>query len=191
MKKIDFGVGAFSDVESRIGGGALIDGVVEWPVWSETGRPLTLVASLRAGDIFGPAVTGYISIFSYYDKNDYFLDSIVYHGDSSELNLIRSGSTRVVIHPQGGLCFSEITIPPVKIDFSSVDCMGRQGSGWGGSPGLLQEERLDLRNFDFLLQLYSADFPEPFGDVFGCPDAVGYVFISHDFSTGLFFVQAT
>ena len=42
-----------------------------------------------------------ISVFTTYNTKDYFLDSIVYHGDMEELKNIKNDFTKVILHSVG------------------------------------------------------------------------------------------
>ena len=47
-----------------------------------------------------------------------------------------------------------------------------------------------LEEYEFVMQLYSSDFPEPFKDIFYLTDAVGCLLLKKDGSgNGLFFVH--
>lgn len=192
MKKIYFNTPSTSDRESRIGGNALIGGIIEWPTLSENEEPLTLVASIEACSIFNNQPPfKYISIFSYYSADDYFLDRVCYHGDPDELRDILGGTTKVVLHDEGLPINKGYNIPAMKMDVDTNDSGLFQGSGVGATPSMLQNEHLNLSDFEFKMQIYSSDFPKPFDDIFGLSDAIGYLYIKNDLSSGLFFVQTT
>ncbi|WPH17155.1 hypothetical protein [Variovorax paradoxus] len=188
-----------TDLESRIGGRALIGGVATWPI-APNGEPLTLVATL-----FGQFLTEHtsvkmpdnkiVSVFSYYSASDYFLDQICFHGDSDELKTIQSGYTAVIVHGVGQPISQGVFLPARKIDTTPIpehEEATFTGSKIGGTPCYLQQENISVKQ-PFLLQLYSGDYPTPFTDIFGLSDAVGYVFSesSEKFGSGLFFVQTT
>jgi hypothetical protein len=184
----------------RIGGEALIGGIIDWPNNSNS-EPLTLVASVP--NTFITRHTGiklrqdlYTSTFSYYSETEYFLDQITYHGNPDELSCINHGTTRVVQHPLGKNIHAGPIIPPHLIEIGEFtvdneDC----GSRIGGNPCLLQNESLDTHDMKFAIQFRSADFPKIFNDIFGILDALGYLFLKENSQLsaedGLFFVQTT
>jgi hypothetical protein len=189
----------------RIGGAALIGGVLDWPETPE-GKPLTLVASLPSQFLNENAackVPGdhFISVFSYYPQGEYFIDSITYYGAKEELDWLRDGYTRVILHREGSEVYGPVTIPPTTVEIDSEDLDGTvpyQGSKIGGSPDLLQAELLALDGEKFAMQLYGGKFPEPHRGIFGLSDAMGYLFIAHKpaqpglaADAGTFFVQVT
>ncbi|WP_426337473.1 hypothetical protein ACN9MY_13705 [Pseudoduganella sp. R-31] len=186
-------------VEPRIGGPALIGGIVNWPV-SARGNPLILVASLP--NSFISNATGlrlapdlYTSVFSYYSEVDYFLDEITYHGTREELECLRRGGTKVLQHRPGSCVAQSVGIPPHTLELGEFcsddnDC----GSRIGAAPNLLQDEFLGLQDMSFVLQLRSSDFPEKFNGIFGILDALGYLYLRQmcdSPESGLFFIQTT
>ncbi|WBS02563.1 hypothetical protein OU994_30725 [Pseudoduganella sp. SL102] len=183
--------------DPRVGGGALIGGIEDWPV-SPDGAPLMLVASIP--NSFIKKNTGieipenlYTSIFSCYSEKDYFLDLITYHGDADELATIRSGYTKVIQHPPGQEIHQTSFIPPHRIDLGvSVPDEVDSGSRMGGEPLFLQNEELDLGEMEYVLQLMGADFPSKFTGIFALSDAVAYLYLSPgETPNGLFFAQTT
>ena len=189
----------------RIGGTALIGGVTNWPETPE-GKPLTLVMSLPAGFLNDNAACKlpddyFISVFSYYPQGEYFVDSITYHGTKEELDWLRKGYTRVILHKEGSEVSGPVTVPPMAIEIDSEALDGTvpyHGSKIGGDPDLLQAEPLALGEEQFALQLNGGKFPEPHHGIFGLSDAMGYLFIARNpappgqaTNTGTFFVQVT
>jgi hypothetical protein len=196
--------------EARIGGGALIGGVADWPV-SPFGSALVLVASLprefvaaKAGIDLGAGRIA--SVFTTYAKGEYFLDQITYHGDPSELALLRRGTTQVLVHDRGELVHGAVDVPARRID--AGDAAGERSEDWneddipnpdslvGGDAQLLQQEELDVEGLAFALQLYGGDLAEPFRDLFYLADGVGYLYLPKNPTagvdrSGLFFVQVT
>lgn len=189
----------------RIGGGALIGNSHEWPI-APDGTPLTLIASLPA--LFINENTSikipegfFISIFSYYLQDEYFLDVITYHGSPEELKLLQSGFSRVILHKPQEEKFGPITIPAMRIDLaenSSSSDIHFNESKVGGAPNFLQQEQLDLEDQCFVLQIYGGSFPKPYNGIFGLSDAIGYLFITPNkiptvepIDFGTFFVQVT
>lgn len=206
-KKLGIGQSDASDTAARIGGGALIGGVAEWPV-SPFGTALVLVASLPAefvaehtGIDLGPQ--RFASVFTTYAKGQYFLDQITYHGDAAELALLRKGTTQVLVHERGDLVHGAVEVPPHRLVVLPPDAGGSDTADGdlpnpdsliGGEPRLLQLEDLQTDGLTFALQLYGGDLPAPFRDLFYLTDAVGYLYLpatSADDVRGLFFVQVT
>lgn len=185
----------FHDIEdnslkSRIGGSALI-GEMTWPT-APDGSNLVLIASIRV-DFINPEIKNneYISIFSYYSKNEYFLDKICYHGDPSELEEIKSGTTMVIWHENKTVASKSLIVPSKEIKKSKTSYSENWiGSKVDGEVILLQNENLHLENFKYCLQIYSCDFPGEYKDIFGCIGAMGYLYLDWQRKKGLFFVQA-
>lgn len=106
------------------------------------------------------------------------------------------GTTKVIQHQPGKAVQRTPTIPSHMVEIGELalaesDC----GSRIGGNPCMLQNERLANWDMKFAIQLRSADFPGKFTDVFGVPDALGYLFLREcsvpSEEDGLFFVQTT
>jgi len=188
----------------RIGGGALIGAVVDWPA-SPDRVPLTLVMSLPArfvnlhGDCQLPDHQ-FVSVFSDYRNDAYFLDAITYHGSPDKLALLRQGYTRVLMHRRGHEVFGPVTIPAMDMLVQERDAAAvwAGGSRIGGQASLLQAEPLEPLDGRFILQLYAGDFPHPHRDVFGLSNAAGFLFIDPmgigdptSLDIGSFFVQTT
>jgi hypothetical protein len=186
-----------NSVNPRIGGNSFIPSNIEWPK-NKDGNNLTLIASIPC-EFFKEYVNldfhdgSFISVFSTYDENDYFLDLITYHGDDEEMENINSGFTKVLIHEKGSPRNESNCIIPSKIIMPKDDInddIEYTGSKIGGNAGILQKENLKLvDNYVFAFQLYGADFPEGFEGIFELSDAVGYLYLNSD--DGKFFVQAT
>jgi hypothetical protein len=198
-KRLIVGAPSSNHLEPRIGGAALIGGIVDWPLAAD-GSPLVLVASIpnrfisnAAGLRLAPEL--HTSVFSYFSEVDYFLDEITYHGSQEELECLLRGGTKVLQHPPGSGITQSIGIPPHRLELGELisednDC----GSRVGAPPCLLQNETLDLQEMSFALQLRSSDFPGEFKDIFGLPDALGYLYLreeSNALDNGIFFVQTT
>lgn len=193
MKQLMLDAECTDALEPRIGGGALIGGIASWPTTS-AGEPLQLVASLPIDFVCTDTENGiFISIFSFYSSNEYFLDRVTYHGDPSELNFIqKNNNTCVIFHKRGDQVFGDTTIPARKIVVGDEVSSPFQGSGIGSPAGLLQNEDLVMENdLTFSLQLYAGDFPDGWTDIFGLSDALGYLYINPKMREGLFFVQTT
>ncbi|WP_338767683.1 hypothetical protein [Massilia sp. METH4] len=196
-RRLVFIVPSTNPRDARIGGGALIGEICDWPV-APDGSPLLLVASIPGAFIGKHASVElppdiFISVFSYYSQDDYFLDQISYHGDQQELACIESGTTKVIMHARGQEIFQPDSIPAYRMDLSEDPVVDNDcGSYIGCGPSFLQNERLDLAGLQFALQIRSSDFPEKYSDVFGLPDATGYLYLGKSESRpGLFFAQVT
>ncbi|MHC8319080.1 DUF1963 domain-containing protein [Pseudomonas sp. LB3P31] len=174
--------------------------VVAWPL-NPDGDPLTLVASINCSKIKGYTkkssmpTEGVLYIFSTYSKSDYFLENITYSGDPSELESILSGYTLVVLGNGGVFQASPVdSIPEMATELIDKQIEDKDFPVFSmisdlAPNGMIVPEGLIL-DYDFTCQLYSADFSEPFKDIFYLSDAVGYLFLKKDGSgEGLFFVQ--
>lgn len=139
----------------------------------------------------------FISVFSTYNKDRYFLDDIVYFGDDIELNHIKTGYTKVIVKKLSE-CFDDEKISnPVNVDiekyeldsnlFPAFSFISKDiPNGLIGVEGLLDE-------YYFIGQFYSAEIPIKNGEVLGLSDANGYLFLrkklQHEEHDGIFFVQ--
>jgi uncharacterized protein YwqG len=191
-----------ANTQPRIGGEALLPDAIAWP-HNLKSEPLILVASLPSRFLnkeLGYSLPNdtFISIFTTYNKNDYFLDVITYAGTEEELANLRTGYTRVLVHVEGkARNESEYLVPAHRIELSPLDATEEvyyTGSKFAGHPGWLQQQEFPVQELNYVLQLYSSDFPEDFEDIFYLTDAVGYLFLrpqatSEDSEAGLFFVQ--
>jgi uncharacterized protein YwqG len=93
-----------TSTQTRIGGKALLPDTITWPHNPKL-EPLTLVASLPSHFInkesgYSLPANTFVSIFTTYNKSDYFLDVITYAGTEQELANIRAGYTRVLLHAE-------------------------------------------------------------------------------------------
>jgi RHS repeat-associated protein len=193
-----------ANIQPRIGGEALLPDAIAWP-HNPKSEHLVLVASLPSRFLnkelgYSLPDDTFVSIFTTYNKNDYFLDVITYAGTEEELTNLRAGYTRVLVHVEGNARNeSEYLVPAHHIELSPLDATEEAhytGSKFAGHPGLLQQEEFPVPELTYVLQLYSSDFPEDFEDIFYLTDAVGYLFLKpqatpEDSEAGLFFVQAT
>lgn len=182
----------------RLGGGALIGGVSDWP-HGPTGRPLVLAASLpaaflaeHAGIAIGPGRIA--SVFTIYAPGTYFLDEITYHGDPAELALLRRGTTQVLVHAAGTLVRGALELPAHGIQTQADS--GDARSFIGGAPQWLQNEDLALDGLAFAAQIDGGNLPAPLRDLFYLADGVGYLFLPEHAAegidrSGLFFAQVT
>ena len=89
----------------RIGGYSLLPNDIKWPR-NPNKEKLTFILNIPADflnfrfsfDFLSGMV---ISVFTTYNTKDYFLDSIVYHGDMEELKNIKNDFTKVILHSVG------------------------------------------------------------------------------------------
>jgi len=208
----------FNDVDNesnlaRLGGYSFLPENIDWPL-NPDGDKLTLILCLPT-DFLNETLhvnlpkEQVLSVFTTYKKDDYFLDSITFHGDQEELNNIKKGYTKVLLHKAGIIRNeSDFLIPAQKFilgedmdfDFEEVDEEDLDdieiycGSLIGDKPSLLQVEDMGLDDYQFCLQIYSGDFPEGFHDVFSLSDSVGYLFLNINVEqnhAGVFFTQCT
>ena len=122
-----------------------------------------------------------IYVFSYYDKEDYFLDYI------TEIDDAFQGYTRVIIGDKNQFKFNLDKFYPIN-PIENLDEM----SFLGGQPEYLQQESDDfLEKYIFIGQILGMDLPEEVNEIFYLTENIGYIFINRDLSGGLFFVQTT
>ena len=122
-----------------------------------------------------------IYVFSYYDKEDYFLDYI------TEIDDAIQGYTRVIVGDKNQFKFSLDKFYPIN-PIENLDEM----SFLGGQPKYLQQESDDfLAKYIFIGQILGMDLPEEVNEIFYLTENIGYIFINRDLSGGLFFVQTT
>lgn len=122
-----------------------------------------------------------IYVFSYYDKEDYFLDYI------TEIDDAIKGYTRVIIGDKNQFKFNLDKFYPIN-PIENLDEM----SFLGGQPEYLQQESDDfLEKYIFIGQILGMDLPEEVNEIFYLTENIGYIFINRDLSDGLFFVQTT
>ena len=122
-----------------------------------------------------------IYVFSYYDKEDYFLDYI------TEIDDAIQGYTRVIIGDKNQFKFNLDKFYPIN-PIENLDEM----SFLGGQPEYLQQESYDfLAKYIFIGQILGMDLPEEVNEIFYLTENIGYIFINRDLSGGLFFVQTT
>lgn len=209
----------FRDVENesnapRLGGYSFLPENMDWPL-NPDGDKLTLVLSLptdflnKTRDVNLPK-EHVLSVFTTYRREDYFLDVITFHGDNEELQNIKKGYTRVLLHEAGNIRNeSEFLIPAQEfilgdelnldleeeVDGEDLDDIEIYcGSLIGNTPALLQIENLGLDDYQFCLQIYGGDFPEEFRDIFSLSDSTGYLFVNKNVDqndAGVFFTQCT
>ena len=122
-----------------------------------------------------------IYVFSYYDKEDYFLDYI------TEIDDAIQGYTKVIIGDKNQFKFNLDKFYPIH-PIENLDEM----SFLGGQPEYLQQESDDfLEKYIFIGQILGMDLPEEVNEIFYLTENIGYIFINRDLSSGLFFVQTT
>ena len=122
-----------------------------------------------------------IYVFSYYDKEDYFLDYI------TEIDDAIQGYTKVIIGDKHQFKFNLDKFYPIN-PIENLDEM----SFLGGQPEYLQQEGDDfLEKYIFIGQILGMDLPEKVNEIFYLTENIGYIFINRDLSGGLFFVQTT
>lgn len=122
-----------------------------------------------------------IYVFSYYDKEDYFLDYI------TEIDDAIQGYTRVIVGDKNQFKFNLDKFYPIN-PIENLDEM----SFLGGQPEYLQKESYDfLEKYIFIGQILGMDLPEEVNEIFYLTENIGYIFINRDLSGGLFFVQTT
>ena len=122
-----------------------------------------------------------IYVFSYYDKEDYFLDYI------TEIDDVIQGYTKVIIGDKNQFKFNLDKFYPIN-PIENLDEM----SFLGGQPEYLQQESYDfLEKYIFIGQILGMDLPEKVNEIFYLTENIGYIFINRDLSGGLFFVQTT
>ena len=122
-----------------------------------------------------------IYVFSYYDKEDYFLDYI------TEIDDAIQGYTKVIIGDKNQFKFNLDNFYPIN-PIENLDEM----SFLGGQAQYLQQESDDfLEKYIFIGQILGMDLPEEVNEIFYLTENIGYIFINRDLSGGLFFVQTT
>ena len=122
-----------------------------------------------------------IYVFSYYDKEDYFLDYI------TEIDDAIQGYTKVIIGDKNQFKFNLDKFYPIN-PIENLDEM----SFLGGQPEYFQQESDDfLEKYIFIGQILGMDLPEEVNEIFYLTENIGYIFINRDLSDGLFFVQTT
>ena len=122
-----------------------------------------------------------IYVFSYYDKEDYFLDYI------TEIDDAIQGYTRVIVGDKNQFKFNLDKFYPIN-PIENLDEM----SFLGGQPEYLQQENDDfLEKYIFIGQILGMDLPEEVNEIFYLTENIGYIFINRNLSGGLFFVQTT
>jgi len=140
--------------------------------------------------------SGFIHVFSTYDKEDYFLDFLTFDeveqkkGIASYTYVVHVGQIGAIRSPGLSIPLQYAKFEPstVKDDEISVASLVSSGAPCGAViPKVLES------NFSFFCQIYSSDFPAPFQDALYMTDAVGYLLVNkqmgNDVADGCFFVQ--
>lgn len=185
----------------RVGGMSLLPADMEWPV-NPNGEKLVMILNIPTNflnDNWGYQYPNdkIISVFTTYNLDDYFLDSIVYHGNGEELDHIKNGFTKVILHDVGNpRNDADYLIPARELMIGEKTDSANEcgGSLFGGDPVFLQNENLEVDAYQFCMQIYGADFPEEFQDIFYLNDSVGYLFLNKqadENDVGLFFTQCS
>lgn len=179
----------------------------DWPK-NPDGEDLYNVVNLDSNIINGnigyevlPTDT-YISVFTTYSEEEYFLDDVTYFGGSDELESIKSGYTKVIVsltkdHTEKEKRKNDVineskmaSLIPYELKDEDIPAFSFFSSqvpvGVSGLNDLLNE-------YYFVCQLYSGDIPICNGELFGLTDANGYLLIRkelrNDGYDGLFFIQ--
>jgi uncharacterized protein YwqG len=193
--KLTFSDEKIIDGTAYIGGKTFLPDNIEWPK-NPKGENLVFIISIPTNYLnkyFDKKFieNKIISVFTTYNKKDYFLDLITYDGDDEELKNIRNGYTKVLIHDINNSARNEsvIEIPKKTFELELFDEKEYAGSKISGEPYFLQKETLKLENYEYILQIYGNDFPEDYNDIFYLNDSIGYLFIKEQ--NGIFFTQCT
>ncbi|MNJ44094.1 hypothetical protein D3C77_391300 [compost metagenome] len=139
---------------------------------------------------------GVIHVFSSYDKDGYFLDSLTFDEVQKQKGV--AAYTCVVHSKQEELMKSPVEAIPLQFaDFmedsleESEVCVSSLVSTVAPLGAMIPQDLTS--EYEFFCQVYSSDFPAPFQDVLYLTDAVGYLLISKEFggekADGCFFVQ--
>ncbi|MEK4527346.1 DUF1963 domain-containing protein [Paenibacillus sp. BGI2013] len=180
--------------------------ISDWPLNPE-GQPLLHLFSINCNtlsqQVHIPSLPQdkYISVFSTYSASEYFLDQVTYTGDELEWNEnIVAGCTYVSVssHPLTSVC----PVPPIPLSGVHLIEMELDDHEFPAFSFFSPTVTNCVKGIDHLLeehqlvcQIYSGDFPEPYRDILGLPDANGYLFLrsgpasAHAPFDGIFFVQ--
>ncbi|WP_095093789.1 DUF1963 domain-containing protein [Pseudomonas sp. Irchel 3A5] len=171
-----------------------------WPM-NPDGEALVLIATIdcaalrRVHDYNSIPQEGMLYVFSTYSSSDYFLDNVTYSGDASEFESISSGYTLVVVESSD----SEIISPGDRVPKTNTAFCDKEVQDdefpvfsmlTNTPPNGIALPSEVLEEYEFVMQLYSSDFPDPYKDIFYLTDAVGCLLLKRDGSgTGFFFVH--
>ncbi|BDR57627.1 DUF1963 domain-containing protein [Xylocopilactobacillus apicola] len=200
VHKFDFNGTKQENCGIKFGGGAFLQG--EWPK-NPAGKDLSLLFTIdtdklnsKVSDLNLPS-NKFISVFSTYDENDYFLDDVSFSGDPLELEDIE-GYTKVTISDQSSIqnnsnAFDSKDVNLVETEISDDDfpafslISDQIPNGLSGSEIFNDEYR-------FICQVYSMDLPPYDGSALYLSDAIGYLFLKKNIvdnnDAGFFFVQS-
>lgn len=198
MEYVEFNNSVQSDSSvPRIGGKSFISREL-WPK-DEEGNFMTLILSLPS-DLVSKRLNQklrpdtFISVFSTYSQNkdDYFLDKVIFNTDDKEEFEIIKNNTKVIFHKKEiPLNLSRYEIPAYEIKHSSGKDME---TFFNVEPKFIQDE-IFFDNATFFMQFYSGNFPEKYKNILYISDAIGYLFINNylelDTSAGIYFGQST
>ncbi|QPN47868.1 DUF1963 domain-containing protein [Priestia aryabhattai] len=140
---------------------------------------------------------GFLHVFSTYDKDDYFLDSLTFDEIEQKKGV---ASYTCVIHTEQMVAVKStgLSIPLQYANFEASVIQDEELSvaslvSTEVPAGAVIPKALES-SFNFFCQVYSSDFPVPFQDALYMTDAVGYLFINKQLgdnvADGCFFVQA-
>lgn len=139
---------------------------------------------------------GYLHVFSTYDPDEYFIDSITVDevqqnkGIASYTYVVHTNATHSIKSPRPSIPlrfarFEECVIDDGELSVASLFALAAPAGA--RIPAVLAD------SYNFLCQVYSSDFPPPFQDALYMTDGVGYLLINKHFgngkSDGCFFVQ--
>ncbi|MBP0953985.1 DUF1963 domain-containing protein [Pseudomonas sp. 20GA0080] len=173
-----------------------------WPL-NPDGEKLVLVATIDCKSLAASVnyrcvpKNGFIYVFSTYSKSDYFLENITYSGDPSELDSILEGYTAVVL--SSAECSTEKSGAVESIPRVGTSLVDKEVSDDEFPVFSMLSDKVPngtnlpddiMAEYDFFMQLYSSDFPEPFQDIFYLTDAVGCLLLKKDGTgDGIFFIH--
>lgn len=181
--------------------------VTNWPLNSE-GQPLLHLFSIDCNTLLQQhhilsslRPDKYISVFSTYSASDYFLDQVTYAGDELEWKEnILAGSTYVSVtsEPLTSVCPIQ-SIPLCGVGLTEMDIEEQDFPAFSFFSSMIPNSVNGishlLENYQFVCQIYSADFPDPYQDILGLSDANGYLLLRTGPASaqapldGIFFVQ--
>ncbi|CAM3321174.1 DUF1963 domain-containing protein [Pseudomonas plecoglossicida] len=175
--------------------------VSEWPKNPE-GQDLLLlftidckVARQRLNRTDLPA-GGFLHVFSTYDSNEYFIDSItvdevqLQKGMASYTYVVHADDVEPIKSPRPSIPLQLADFEETTIDDDELSVLSLIADE--APAGALIPVQLSV-DYNFLCQIYSSDFPAPFEDALYMTDGVGYLLINKQIgggkSDGCFFVQ--
>lgn len=181
--------------------------VTNWPLNSE-GQPLLHLFSIDCNTLLQqhPILSSlppdkYISVFSSYSASEYFLDQVTYAGDELEWKEnILAGSTYVSVtsEPLTSVCPIQ-SIPLCGVRLTEMEIEEQDFPAFSFFSSMLPNGVNGIshlfEDYQFVGQIYSADFPDPYQDILGLSDATGYLLLRTGPASaqapldGIFFVQ--